>query len=590
MTGTTVGVLRVSAPPADAWRARATGRLVAAADLVPAALPPSAILVVRSLTVARSMSPRPWSLIPPADWERDCRDALDALLARAAAPLREPVPAAVPAVVFADTAELVAGLLIDVAEGVAWDRWWWREAAAGHGGTQSTDAVLAADPRIVPHVLRLLARLGRAVPVLATVSDVCATGVLDGVLEAWDVRCPPRAGRAVAGLGPGRTALLGVSLVLAERPELGRSPSFPEAVASRLSGARVQDEAPDRHRHAVGGHSGSPSTSTPPGPPPPDTTSNPPARGNVPDPNPAPGSGPDPGPASGLDPGISSGSGPALGRSLGSRAGPAGGPGGDLGGGPGSGPDSGSGQGRGLGLRAGPGGTDGHPDGGPGGGCEGGLGGGPGSGRTFATRADRHAGRTPETSRRAPSNGRAPAVEHPRAMEAASADAPDRADAPLPRAARDTTTGLAGALYLINLFTRPHLHERFAAGWRGDPGWPLVEALARGILAATPPPDRTEARDPLWASLRALRARGSRSPRVTIPTVLGGLADVLAVEPQEVAGELLRRPGHLSITTSHVDLTMPLTAVSIRVRLAGLDADPGWVPVLGRVVAFKFAG
>ena len=33
---------------------------------------------------------------------------------------------------------------------------------------------------------------------------------------------------------------------------------------------------------------------------------------------------------------------------------------------------------------------------------------------------------------------------------------------------------------------------------------------------------------------------------------------------------------------------MDLDQIDIAVRLAGLDANPGWVPALGRVVTFSF--
>jgi hypothetical protein len=47
-------------------------------------------------------------------------------------------------------------------------------------------------------------------------------------------------------------------------------------------------------------------------------------------------------------------------------------------------------------------------------------------------------------------------------------------------------------------------------------------------------------------------------------------------------------PGVLHLSAMHVDWTAPLDAVSLPVRLAGLDRDPGWVPAFGRVVLFHF--
>jgi hypothetical protein len=47
-------------------------------------------------------------------------------------------------------------------------------------------------------------------------------------------------------------------------------------------------------------------------------------------------------------------------------------------------------------------------------------------------------------------------------------------------------------------------------------------------------------------------------------------------------------PGRLYVTSSHVDLVLPLAAADLAVRRAGLDRDPGWLPAFGRVVYFHF--
>ena len=56
----------------------------------------------------------------------------------------------------------------------------------------------------------------------------------------------------------------------------------------------------------------------------------------------------------------------------------------------------------------------------------------------------------------------------------------------------------------------------------------------------------------------------------------------------DLATHVLLRQGKLWVTSTHVDAEMSLEQVSGRVRLAGLDTDPGWVPLLGRVVKFHF--
>lgn len=52
--------------------------------------------------------------------------------------------------------------------------------------------------------------------------------------------------------------------------------------------------------------------------------------------------------------------------------------------------------------------------------------------------------------------------------------------------------------------------------------------------------------------------------------------------------DLVLRPARVSVTTTHVDVHFRLVDCDIRVRRAGLDLDPGWLPWLGRVVSFHY--
>jgi hypothetical protein len=51
---------------------------------------------------------------------------------------------------------------------------------------------------------------------------------------------------------------------------------------------------------------------------------------------------------------------------------------------------------------------------------------------------------------------------------------------------------------------------------------------------------------------------------------------------------LVMRPAHLAVTGTHADVFFRLTGADVRIRRAGLDADPGWVPWFGKVVAFHY--
>jgi hypothetical protein len=53
---------------------------------------------------------------------------------------------------------------------------------------------------------------------------------------------------------------------------------------------------------------------------------------------------------------------------------------------------------------------------------------------------------------------------------------------------------------------------------------------------------------------------------------------------------LVARAGQVAATRTHIDVVLQLRDLDIRVRRAGLDIDPGWVPWLGRVVSFRYEG
>jgi len=52
--------------------------------------------------------------------------------------------------------------------------------------------------------------------------------------------------------------------------------------------------------------------------------------------------------------------------------------------------------------------------------------------------------------------------------------------------------------------------------------------------------------------------------------------------------QALATPARLYVTSSHVDVVIPLQRIDLRVRRAGLDRDPGWLPSYGRVIYFHF--
>jgi hypothetical protein len=51
---------------------------------------------------------------------------------------------------------------------------------------------------------------------------------------------------------------------------------------------------------------------------------------------------------------------------------------------------------------------------------------------------------------------------------------------------------------------------------------------------------------------------------------------------------VVRRAARVVTTRTHVDVLFRLADTDLRIRAAGLDSDPRWVPWLGRVVQFHY--
>ncbi|HEX2828589.1 MAG TPA: hypothetical protein VHP37_19705 [Burkholderiales bacterium] len=98
----------------------------------------------------------------------------------------------------------------------------------------------------------------------------------------------------------------------------------------------------------------------------------------------------------------------------------------------------------------------------------------------------------------------------------------------------------------------------------GDPAWLLAryDDAQSGL-----PPGLVDAIAKSW--LTACRRCLRRGARIGIAT-------------------LVARPARLTLTPTHADVAFALGHASMAVRRAGLDLDPGWVPWLGRVVAFHY--
>ena len=303
---TTISRARVSgvrnADRALATRLRVEG-LLAGADLRPPGLPPAAVLIVNQLALPadRRLTVRPGGRLDPA-WERAARDAMADLHRRAVRPLDDLPPPGCPAVLFRDEAELLACLAVDISRGRAAEHWWWRAYARRWGSLTPgvLSALLADTPRSVPGAVRILAERGAVVQVLQHLSPRESRMLLRVVCEAFglpqieltttritgqpqrpatadlhDAAVEPGgdvapwhsfmpAGVQPSALTPESVCLLGVSLTLAYSPSAARSAAFVRSVEQWW-----QAEAHARRRAS----SVEQLVETQPAPAPPDTTS-----------------------------------------------------------------------------------------------------------------------------------------------------------------------------------------------------------------------------------------------------------------------------------------------------------------------------
>ena len=183
--GALVGRLRIRAPAGLRFDAEAaTARRLSTVDIRTGALPPAAILCIRSLD-----DPLPGTLrvddafgAPPTAWTAALASSIDGLARAAAHPADGPVPASAGAVVFRDRVELLACVAEDWATADGRARWWWR-SLVGSGLRVVEDAWLR-EPQLVPAVMDRLDRRGRLSDALAGFSGSDARRVAVAVLEA----------------------------------------------------------------------------------------------------------------------------------------------------------------------------------------------------------------------------------------------------------------------------------------------------------------------------------------------------------------------------------------------------------------------
>jgi hypothetical protein len=147
-------------------------------------------------------------------------------------------------------------------------------------------------------------------------------------------------------------------------------------------------------------------------------------------------------------------------------------------------------------------------------------------------------------------------------------------------------TGQGGLLYLLNVLNRSEMQSLMETWWHQLPnGWGWLYRLGQELQL-----DET---DPITTFLATQLGFEHRSELDQLPP-LPARTQLLELACRWYGRAALWQPNLLRLTTrihftpSHVDMYLPLNAVQLPVRLAGLDINPGWLPWLGRVVTFHY--
>jgi hypothetical protein len=152
----------------------------------------------------------------------------------------------------------------------------------------------------------------------------------------------------------------------------------------------------------------------------------------------------------------------------------------------------------------------------------------------------------------------------------------------LPRPFIDAAPTAAGGL----LFLAPVLERLRFPEWCADRQRQLTrpDPLAGQIFHVLLSRLRVAEDDPAWMVASPPDGASRMIPEIW----LTGCRRLLRRRVRIGLASLVLRPARLTFTTTHVDVFFTLNAADVRVRRAGLDLDPGWVPWLRRVVSFHY--
>lgn len=567
-SGTRIGQARIRASRADAAScANRCAAVLASLDLQPAAMPPQAILCVRSLP-----DPLPGAIdgrsrhaqTRPLAWEAAMRAALRDTLQRAVRPIAGPVPPTADAVFFADPSELLACAARDAGRGLLASGWWWRHLLPA----LDFECVVRAwhdAPTYMPAAFDSLAATRSAMTFVRRLSPQAAARLLDTMLRAYGIEsladdvarrwASPRVARVpraldAPGAGTGWPDPPGLAATRKPPPapwrhivstqwENGDLTAEQRTFAALCIVLRRVPMLPRGRPFATALMAHLDAVTTASAPPPPDSVGTPVVTRNTIHASPL---------ADAARSAAAPRRRPATEPPSRREAPPAS---------------------RTAATTVAPAAPRRHTD--------------PAGGVNLDVKGDlpspsvRHPERTPaDTQAR-------PAAQH-------NEDSPPDIDL-----YTGVESEFAGAFFLLNVALDLELYSHgFTTRTELALGvWDFIELVAREVLGDE------ESDDPLWRLLRDLAGPVAPSDvaaachPLEAPEREEMLRRVrehldLALEIEDAAVFLVRRPGRAVRSPSHLDIHFPLERHPIEIRRARLDRNPGWIPAAGVHVAFHF--
>lgn len=186
--GVTIRRLRIRGKSTDPLRDELRlSNMLSSSGVRPRALPQSAILCIRSLkdplpgTLRLHDRQAMWS----AEWENATIETMEQIAKKSSRPILGTAESNAESVLFADRAEFLACLAMDLLDGALLTHWWWK--GLFHSDDISGSAVNAwlDDPEHVPAALQHLSLRGRAVPFIRSLGKSDVRASLQSLLKTF---------------------------------------------------------------------------------------------------------------------------------------------------------------------------------------------------------------------------------------------------------------------------------------------------------------------------------------------------------------------------------------------------------------------